>query len=963
MNIQKINYLSGYNQIKLTNREKTIKNNYSQVNYTTLPSQINDITFTARVDKGLKRFYEFNKDRMPITVRKYIENLPDMDLETPLSAQAKAFAILSAAATIAEVKELFPDEELFSDLKSIEETNATDGILYTFRENKELLNMFDKSIFKNKEDLTLWIIKKILIEAKTLDEINADFNNEVDDNFLELNKQHGGGDKVLYPGTLKALGIKNPDKHYMDSLRYTRDGYSDMVGEKISQVQRAIWAALTPEQRTAKAVKTVERFEKWWNSMSRDKQLELIAFQNDELKMLEEFHATAEKNRTTNKTSEKNQSSPISPKSEHAKVETSLSKDELFKIWARNNLKIAEANLTEQDREIINNKRMHRQIEIWSEMSPEERTEYINKMRSGSEVLRYTMIQAWNENPEIIVELGIYMKQNQIERPVDILYGYDLMSKQMSELMTDFWDLHPDFGEKLGESIRNAYAMVKEAKNDGRFEQLKLKIMKDRTIRMKETSYEIKNYREIISAEKFREYPDYMQEFIRAYKKAPDADYKTLPIDYLNTFFDITYENLDKECIQSWIKVLKREPLNEEDKQNIERIRSFESPEAARMNRALEATLAAVLYDYTGDPQVYVLSNADCKFALKLISDGNDEPSFFSNKIGDIINLKVINKNIKKRDINGLYNWYMKPISNAAINKILTKFFEWEIGKFDKEYMLKMMSRIGEYISLYGWSNEIIFMDASPYNQGIRKAFTEKFLCNMPASIDQTVFSLKFDSEEGHTREDWIGKLNNTIRLQYNFLPDVISDVYLDSLSNTFRNMTLSEIEKVEKMNTMKAAKAGENVLKIPRSTRMTEENLELLCVEQALGDVLYKATDNPKVYALALEEMMDLAKSFDSVKKFPCRYTITEDNSTKEGYDLILKRKPNYYKTKQAYSDYCDEIQSYLNECVEKEESLNAEEVMYILNPDEKRKDVDKYTKIRIDRVKPYFDDSIQKV
>ena len=33
--------------------------------------------FTARVEKGMKRFYEFNKHRMPETLLTYLEAIPD----------------------------------------------------------------------------------------------------------------------------------------------------------------------------------------------------------------------------------------------------------------------------------------------------------------------------------------------------------------------------------------------------------------------------------------------------------------------------------------------------------------------------------------------------------------------------------------------------------------------------------------------------------------------------------------------------------------------------------------------------------------------------------------------------------------------------------------------------------------------------------------------------------------------
>ena len=955
MNIQKINFsaIKNYNFINQNKKDEPQKEDFQ--NYQTLPIQTayNDLTFNARVDKGLKRFYEFNKDRMPITVKTYIENLPDINSRTPLQAQAEAFAALAVAVTIAQVKELFPDEPLFTDLKTVDETNATNGILYTFRENKELLEMFGKSILKNKEDLTLWILKKSLLEGKTLDEINADFRIEANEDFIELNRQHGGSEDVLFPGTIKALGIKNPEMHYVNSLRYTRDGYSDMVGEKISQVQRAIWESLTPEQRTAKAVKTVERFEKWWNSMSRDKQLELIAFQDSELKMLEEFHANAEKNKTPRKSTVKTTETHTTSKVEHEKIETSLSKDDLYKIWARNNLKIAEANLTEQDKEIINNKRMHRRIEIWDSMSPEERTEYIEKMRTGSEVLRYAMIQAWNDNPDIIVELGLHMKKNKIDRPVTMLYGTESISKQMSDVMTNFWELHPDFGERLGESISNAYSIIKSAKNDGKFEQLKNTIMKERAIREKETSYEIKNYKDILPIEELEKYPDYMQDFIIAYKKAPDADYKTLPEDYLKMFFHVTNKNLDEDCIKSWTKVLRKEPLDENDEINIEKIRALESPEIARINRALEATLASVLYKYTNDPIVYMLSNADCKFAMKQIADGNDLIKFYSNKIGEVFELEVNNKNVDTKNINKLYNWYLKPIDNFAVNNILFKFFNWNTKEFDKEYIINTMQAVGDYISLYGYSNEIVFIDGSPYNKAVRKAFTHKFLANMPDNINQEAFSIKYDSPEGYEREDWIRTLITKIRNKYTYLPESILDKYTSANSNVFRDMSLSEIKELEKSFINKNFE--HRTIRIPRLNLMPEEILDILCMEQALGDALYNATGNARVYAFSLEDMMDLADKFNSAKKFPNTIYVKDSESGEES-DLTAKRKPNYYNVNKIYDDYCNESGEYFNECSEKNEKFDPEEVLYILNPDENKAEIDKYTKIRINSVKGFL-------
>ena len=51
----------------------------------------------------------------------------------------------------------------------------------------------------------------------------------------------------IHPSTLKALGIKSPDREYQQSLRYTRDGYSDFMGQKISKGLNDFWNNLSVE--------------------------------------------------------------------------------------------------------------------------------------------------------------------------------------------------------------------------------------------------------------------------------------------------------------------------------------------------------------------------------------------------------------------------------------------------------------------------------------------------------------------------------------------------------------------------------------------------------------------------------------------------------------------------------------------------------------------------------------------
>ena len=139
----------------------------------------------VRVDKGLPRFYEANQGRMPITLEKYILNLKDKSLISPMEALKKAFEFLNITETIKEVKEIFPFEPLFSKLKNPNETKASIGILRLIKEDAELLELSGEGVLKDKSNLTVYLLKKIFLENKTLKEINSDLDNDLNEDLKQ----------------------------------------------------------------------------------------------------------------------------------------------------------------------------------------------------------------------------------------------------------------------------------------------------------------------------------------------------------------------------------------------------------------------------------------------------------------------------------------------------------------------------------------------------------------------------------------------------------------------------------------------------------------------------------------------------------------------------------------------------------------------------------------------------------
>lgn len=936
-------------------------NYYNQYNQKA-PLVTDPIAFEARVDKGLSRFFSTNVDRMPNTVRTFIEKLPDKASHTPIQAQQGAFAALAGLTSIAAIQAQFPeDEELFKDLKDPDDSKASRGILGVYRENKELLKLFDRSILESKENFTVWLVKKVLLEGKTLEEINQDFDREMDKEFHVLYKSKEESKEPIRPSTLKALGIKMPEAEYMQSLRYTRDGYSDLVGERISEAQKKFWDSMPPEERTARARKSVQKFENWWNSMTRDQQLDLIAMQADELELLSRFNSSEQgKTRSTSKQKEKPESN--TPKTPKEKTETSLSRDDLFKIWAGNNLKLFEASLTDYDRRKLELKRVQRQAEWWDSMSPKERTEYINKLKAGAEPMKYAMIEAWNNNPDILIELSHALKKFHLNKPFEAIYGVS-ENELMSQIMTDFWESHPDFADRLGDSLREAHDKIKTSIDNGNFELTKRDIMKNRIKREKETLEEMKNYREILPDEVFNSYPDYLQEFIEIYNKSNQANFKTLPAAYLREFYEVVNEDLSKEQTISWTKALKQEQLTNEDLDNLQKIMDMESPKSFKINRTLEATLADILYRCTLDPKVYLMSHADCKLAMKQIADGRERITVGSNKTGQEFNLPIVDYHFDIKEIDKLYNQYIETVSQEEAEAIAEQFFDVRTKNFKTfEEYLDYKDALVNYIQLNGGSNRIPFSFRTKHSPEIRQMFMQKYLSNMTNQLDISLLTCKLKTISDFQKEDKINLINRKLQKKYNFIPQKVLSLYLYELDQLLRHINMTNINQYEQLCCKQKTSTSEdsNVVLLDRDAFRADHKTYVLGVEQALADVLYEATGNEKVYALTMEELLDNLECFRLIKKFPSKKKWTIASSKfGEAFELKLLKSINYYKLERLTTEYIQEIQKYLQECIKENKPFDKEELLYILNPEEDKPEIDKHTLVRITEIMNLFNKS----
>lgn len=929
--------------------KKHNKNNQDKKNFSSNPI---NITFEARVDKGLNRFYDANFSRMPITLKNYIDKMADKATQTPLQAQAAAFAALAGMTSIAEIKSEFKDEDLFKELKDPSKSKATRGILGVFRENKELLEMYDKSILESKENLTVWLVKKIFLESKSIDEINIDFNKEVDKDFKALYETKENSNNPIKPGTLKALGIKLPDFEFLQSIRYTRDGFSDSVGEKISQSLTDFYASLPIEERTMRARKSIENFENWWNSMTRDQQLDLIVDQVDELELLKKYNESPIGKKTKPKKNIEKKEQTLNKQSD-IKVESKLSRDDLFKIWATNNLKIFEAGLTDYDRAKIQTKRETRQAERWNSMSAEEKTEYIDRIRRSTEPLKYAMIDAWNNNQDIIVELSHFLTKRHFDKPEEILYGSKEFNKFFAESMTIFWELHPEYAEKLGEAIRISHDKIKTAINNGCFEVIKRDINKLQVKREQEVHNAVKNHREVLPENIYESYPEYMQKFIDANSNSKLINMNILPINYVPKYYELIAKNIPEDLINTWTKALNNQPLSNNDLSNIETIRNIETPEMATISRALEMTLANALYESTNNPEVFSLSHLDCKIALTQLNDGKDRIQLHSTKLDKNINIPILNKKINLKNIDNSYDAYIKDLSSGYIDSIIDNFIYLHFSKFKtKEEQIEVEKYLRDYVDSYKTSALIFFDHELNFTPEIRANFAKKFARNInPKYAD--IIEVTITTKEDFEREIEIFKHMNQVRKKYYFLPPKILDLYTYELTKMLRDSDNKTFERIVKncCQPQKDLQNNTEIIYLKKTSFRQLHRLFTLVTEKALSDVLYKMTDNEDVYALKMEEMLPLFEALNLVKKSSLNksFSVYSQNLKKQ-IEIQTNRRIQPYQIEKIYNEYFQEIIEYGKECFSKDGGrISREEILYILNPDESRAKIDEILQKKI--------------
>ncbi|MBR2068261.1 MAG: hypothetical protein IJ877_00730 [Candidatus Gastranaerophilales bacterium] len=609
---------------KIQNRNISNSFDLNSLNY-------NDyLMFTARVDKSLYRFYSENKDRMPETLKKYIESLDDLSCVEPIDAQFSAFEGLIIAQNVQDVKDYYDDEPLFQNLVPLDEIKSKRGFLYDIRVMKDTLEECSESVLKTGEDFSVYLLKKVFLEAKSLSEINEDLDNDLNPVFQNEQKNYMTYDNF------KALGIQLPNAQYLTSLRFTKKGYSDEMGRKIALA----YEKLTPEQKAKKSKTSSMFFKKYWQEL-------------DDIKKGE-----------------------------------------------------------------ISKKRSEAQKARWTKLSPDEKTQLIQKLQTGTDFQKFAMINAWNNCDEIRYALSDFLKEKNIHAAERVIYKTDAYSKYQAQIMSEFWSKNPQYANIIGNAITKSYEQLSQAKNDGSYEKIIEEILQIQKTKKQELKKPQNSKRPAVVESKPKD--DKSSEYFEIFKKNYSLAYFFLPQEFVNVYCNHVKNHISNpELMLMWSKLLVNQASEDEINILSTELSSIgESPETFCAKRAAEEAMAQVLYEASDKkaPELFSLQYNP----LSIVSyKANKQDSFpFSVALNDDLGNEILitfNKKPDFKKIASLYKKYSKPPYQRTVEELNSLFYSTYVNFIGKsKYSEDTKRALRQFISSYGAAADLILNEKNP---------------------------------------------------------------------------------------------------------------------------------------------------------------------------------------------------------------------------------------------------------
>ena len=918
-------------------------------NYITNPYQIQ---FEGRVDKSWERFSNFHegKERLTTTLINFQETIDDKLKIKASEAIKNAYADLNLAKTIEDVKRLFPKEkELFKDLTTIKDTISKRGLIGIYKDFQEELK---NGILQSGDDFTVYLLRKLFVETKIYKEINDDLDNDLLPDVSYYFREKYGHNKYVTTEIIQALGIYPFDKNMRNSLKFTKEGYSDGFGLTISIALLSRLKDMSEEERETEIEQNSGQLVKWWNDMSPEEQFDLatsVDVQEEGYKRYKKFDN--ESRRINRAFIESFPEFYPSEEMKKTKKHSKLNNKDIYILWMQKNLAKYTGSMTEQELAAFKIERSAKMARRWQEMTPEQRVEFIKSIKEGIEPVQIAMIDAWNHSKILIRTLREFLKEQQIFKPVELVYDTEEFMKLQSKVMTEFWIKNKDLADRFGITMKASHLNVKEAIQNGTYEKFKEDVLleKDRRIKKLQEEYkaeedEIKRVQEEKIKEKEAAIPkedvQYRNEFAEVYKKSIDK-HGILPPAYTKEMAEIFLDKFPKDIVIPYTKALKNKEeipeyvLNyirkEQEKNN--------SPRTERMQRALEAAIAA-----------------------EMTSKGATH-SFFQMDINTLINLlnhRYENRNVPKSRrldkyrITALYNKFEKDLSDEELNTITSTYFNAKREMTEEEENMCI-----DYFKSYGTSLNILFSYKSAYSDSVKYSFNEKFLNLMPNKIKEFIHPF-IQSSEDIFEENEINSLIAHMYNRFKYLPDDILKLYTKEIGTTIRlDRAKHANEYLEKFKnsffTKAAADKNQTFPSFEKKLMSKEEILKILAIEQAMADEFYRVSGNDLVYSKDFEQLLNYYDSTAIMKNHDMLNLYNKDGNIM----FTVKEKPDTKILQTKYLEYLNAIKSN-KEIFNSDRTINKDKLLYCLNNIDGRPEKLLGTKKRIDS---YFTEQNEKI
>ena len=913
------------------------------------------IPFLGRVDKRLVRFEPYHdlQKRLPTTLKEYLDTVKDKLSITPPDAMKNAYAGLMEAKSIQDVQRLFPNEELFIYLTTLKNTASKVGIIGIY---KEFEDIFSEGILKSGEDFTVYLLRKLFVETKVYNDINEDLDNDLNPDVKFYFKQKYDNNEYISTEVLRALEIYPPDQDFRNSLKFTKEGYSDRFGLTISEALLRRLKNMTEEEKTAEINNRGKGLEEWWNRMSYEEKMALATSVDIQEEGYKSYKKYDNQNRRENRKYLESLPDFLRPEPEK-KVKTGikLSDKDVYVLWMQNNLAKFYNSLSEEEKTAFDIERSASQAARWQKMTQDERIDFIKSIRDGIEPLRFAMIDTWNHSRLLIRILSEYMKEQQVFKPPYLLYDTSEFIEFQSRIMTEFWAQNKDLAQKFGERMKYSHHIVKNAIREGKFEELKKQILaeKEERIRILKQEYqaaedeikkveanEIKKVEEAKIKEKEADIPkeevDFQKEFAEFYKKSIDQ-YGILPAAYTEEMTEIFINSFSKDLVVRYTNALKdNEAIPQDIKDYIAKEQEKnELPRLNRIQRALEAAIAAEMTSKKSAHALFLLDVSTLISLLNLRYSQNED------------------KNEKRVDIgriSKLYKEYDRDLSDDEINTIANTYFS------AKRTLTKEENELFEnYLKSYGRSLLILFSDKSAYSDAIKSHFNEKFLKLMPKDLKEFVDPFIQTSKDLY-EEKAIGNMTAQIYKRFKYIPADILKIYARELAYAIRMDRLEKhsqnwLNSFSKTFSTKASQdMGQIFPNIVKRLLSGEEKLKFIALEQAMADEFYRVTKKEEAYAKNFEELLNYFDMLSIMKKNEKLNLTTEDDSVM----FSVNEKP---ETKYIFAKYV----KYLNALKENKILITSDSdknvvipvILYSLNTNRKQSSKNKYI---AERLLPYF-------